>query len=138
VATSRIQAASKSAVFALIAASRDRYTCAGTFCISKTSQPSMPHILDPCPSFVHLFCNIQRTHRSPNFRPYNCLYLGSHDGNTAHHPDIKRRPRSMMHGRCLWCRVCRAKVCRPGSSSSALLSSRRVKEWTPESPGEGS
>lgn len=88
--------------------------------------------------FTYLFCNIQRTHHSPNPYPYNCLCSRSPCGNIAHRPCIKHPIRNMMCVHCLWCKVYLAKVCRPGSSSSALLSSRRGREWTPGSPGEGS
>jgi hypothetical protein len=102
------------------------------------SAQSSSHILDPCSSFVHLFCSIQRTHRSPSSHLYSSLCLRFHGENIARRPNIERRHHSMMHGRCLWCKVCQAKACRPGSSSSALLSSRQIREWTPVSPGEGS
>lgn len=88
--------------------------------------------------FTYLFCKIRRTHRSPSFYPYSSLcskFLGE---NRVHRPCIKHRIRNMMCAHCLWCKVYPVKVFRPGSSSSALLSSRQGREWTPGSPGEGS
>jgi len=55
IATLRVKAASKPAVFTLIAASRNRYTRAWTFCISKnTSQPQIFTIQILVRSFIDL------------------------------------------------------------------------------------
>lgn len=97
-----------------------------------------PILVQSFSMFTYLFCNIQRTHRSPNSYPYNSLCSKFPVENKARRPCIERRIRSTMYARCLWCKVYLVKVCRPGSSSSALLSLRRGREWTPGSPGEGS
>lgn len=64
IATLRVKAASKLAIFTLIAASRNRYTRAWTFCTSNnTSQPQMLTIPNPCPKLRPPTCSAKSSAR---------------------------------------------------------------------------